>query len=117
MSACFTWLLLIAAFVFTIVSMIRWFEQVGEAVDNRWWNKIFVLVVMPPAVWIFPSRISAGRPSPVPLHQPVMGMGAPPNPPPEPQRPRTRPRSGVDPAQLAKLKQKMREQGMLEDES
>jgi hypothetical protein len=116
MSACFTWLLMIAAFVFTIVSMIRWFEQVAEAVDHRWWNKIFVLVVMPPAVWLFPSRIAAGRPIPVPLHQPVMGMGAPPKPL-ETKRPPARPRPGVDPAQIAKLKQKMREQGMLQDES
>ena len=114
MSACFTWILMIIAFVLTIVSMIRWFEQVAEAVDNRWWNKIFVLVVMPPSVWLFPSRIAAGRPIPVPLHQPVMGMGAPPSPVPKKN---PSPRPGPDPAQIAKLKQKMREQGMLEDES
>src|SRR4051812_37311632 len=75
MGGCFTGLLAIAALVLVITSMIRWFEQVTEAVDNRWWNKLLILTVIPPAVWFFPSRVGAGRPVPVPHHEPVKGMG------------------------------------------
>src|SRR2546421_6797474 len=123
MSGCFTWIGAIAALVLGITSMIRWFEQVSEAVDNGWWNKLFVLIVVPPSVWFFPSRVSAGRPIPVPLHQPVMGMGAAPKlktddaPPPgtpkefmgmpviRTKKPGAK-RTAVDPEKLAKLKQK-----------
>ena len=150
MGGCFTGLLAIAALVLVITSMIRWFEQVTEAVDNRWWNKLFVLTVMPPAVWFFPSRVVAGRPTPVPHHEPVRGMGTAPKvrseppapvadvsmpapastqddgPPPgtpkqflgmpviPPKKPRSAP--AVDPEKLAKLKEKMRQQGMLNDD-
>src|SRR5436190_217271 len=61
--------------VFVLVSFIRWFEQTAEAVDNRWWNKVTVLLMMPFAVWFFPSKISAGRATPVPKHEPVRGFG------------------------------------------
>src|SRR4051812_26084799 len=75
MGGCFSGLLAIAALILVITSMIRWFEQVSEAVDNRWWNKLFILIAVPPSVWFFPSRVSAGRPVPVPLHEPVRSMG------------------------------------------
>jgi hypothetical protein len=146
---CFTTILLLSGFVLIMVSFIRWFEQTAEAVDNKWWNKIAVLLVFPFAVWFFPSRVSAGRATPVPLHQPVRGFGGgskgagavapvssgedpptevgsakgndqpPPGTPKEflgmPKIPpaRARTKSSVDPEKLAKLKQKMREQGML----
>ena len=156
MTGCFIWLFVFAAAIFLMVSMVRWFEQVTEAVDQRWWNKVAVLIAMPLAVWFYPSRVSAGRPTAVPQHQPVRGFGTlpkggirdpqdqsddstapapaparvpmatavdgpPPGTPKEfiglpnipPKRKTGKP--AVDPEKIAKLKQKMREQGMLDD--
>jgi hypothetical protein len=137
-TGCFSWILAIGGLVLGIVSIIRWFEQVTEAVDRGWWNKTLVLVMAPPVVWLYPSRVSAGRPVPVPLHSPVMGMGSAPKakgeavadrPPPgtpkefleppriPPKKPPLTKRAPVDADKIAKLKQKMREQGMLDDET
>ena len=145
---CFTTILFLVGGVFVMVTMIRWFEQVTEAVEFSWWNKVFVLLAVPFTVWFFPSRVSAGRPVMPPRHEPVRGFGKlpkggiaeatleppadvptpmptaadqpPPGTPPEflvkPQVPPPKPkgaRPAVDPEKLAKLKQKMREQGML----
>jgi|SRR5687768_16320903 len=146
---CFGTIVLLVGAVFVMVSMLRWFEQVTEAVELRWWNKVFMLVAMPFSVWLFASRVAAGRPSPVPAHEPVRGFGglprgginAPVNPPPanadvpppgtpkeflvkpqvpppsttQPPKPKP-PRPGVDPDKLARLRAKMREQGMLGDD-
>lgn len=129
---CFTWLLLLAGIVMLLASIVRWFEQITEAVDQRWWNKVLLLVIFPPGVWLFPSRVSAGRPTSVPRHEPVRGFGkvsldepqpnAPPpgtpkefiGPPKILPKPPSK-RGAVDPEKLAKLKAKMREQGMLGD--
>ena len=111
MEVCFIWLMLLVGGIVIVVTAIRWFEQTAEAVDNRWWNKVALLIVMPFAVWLFPSRVSAGRPMPVARHEPVQGFGMPPTKPPPKKKP------GVDPAQVAKLREKMREQGMLDDDS
>src|SRR5687767_10248317 len=73
---CFTTILFLIAFVLIMVTFIRWFEQTTEAVDNGWWNKIFVLLMCPFTVWFFPSRVNAGRMTPVPRHQPVRGFGS-----------------------------------------
>lgn len=149
---CFSTILFLAGFVLVMVSFIRWFEQTAEAVDNGWWHKVFVLVMCPFTVWFFPSRVNAGRATPVPRHEPVRGFGsmrktspqpaeaagevhaaAPPTPasdgPPPgtpkeflgmpkipPPKPRGKSASSVDPDKIAKLKQKMREQGMLPPE-
>lgn len=172
---CFTWILFLGGGVFVMVSMIRWFEQTTEAVESGWWNKVFVLLAMPFTVWFFPSRVSAGRPTMPPRHEPVRGFGKlpnggvaegrqandeaghhlgarpadvspalpsdmnpplegtavrampqdqpPPGTPPEfvskPMIPPPKPkgaRPGVDPEKIAKLRQKMREQGMLDEE-
>ena len=153
---CFTTILFLAGFVMIMVTFIRWFEQTTEAVDNGWWNKIFVLLMCPFTVWFFPSRVNAGRSSPVPRHEPVRGFGTLPKSPPAvahatstaatplaegddaaapvatatdgpppgtpkeflglPKVPPPKPRgakAGVDPEKIARLKQKMREQGML----
>ena len=151
---CFTTILFLVGGVFVMVTMIRWFEQVTEAVEFSWWNKVFVLLAMPFTVWFFPSRVSAGRPVMPPRHEPVRGFGKLPKggvvdsqaieesaphpgpllerergqaadqPPPgtpaeflvKPKIPPPKPKGGrpaVDPEKLAKLKQKMREQGML----
>jgi hypothetical protein len=159
---CFTTILFLAGFVMIMVTFIRWFEQTTEAVDNGWWNKIFVLLMCPFTVWFFPSRVNAGRSSPVPRHEPVRGFGtlpkspsaqtktsatvatmveepvaeasdpAAPSTPPAPVSdepppgtpkeflglpkippPKPRAKSGIDPDKIAKLRQKMREQGML----
>lgn len=135
---CITWIFWVAGSVLLLVSVIRWFEQTTEAVDNGWWNKLAILMLMPFAVWFFPSRVSAGRGFPVPLHEPVRGFGklpksgssdpverpsdaAPPGTPAEfigmpviPMAKKAKP--APDPEQIAKLKQKMREQGMLPPE-
>jgi hypothetical protein len=76
MQGCFTWLLLMAGGVFVMMSLLRWFEQTTEAVEQGWWNKVIVLVVFPFAVWFYPSRVGAGRPTPVPHHEPVRGFGS-----------------------------------------
>ena len=128
-----TWLILaFMAFVLVMVTFIRWFEQTAEAVDNRWWNKLTVLLAMPFSVWFYPSKVSAGRSTPVPHHEPVRGFGKVPPAPrepsdqPPPGTPKeflglpkvttAKPRSGADPDKIAKLKAKMREQGMLPPE-
>jgi hypothetical protein len=147
---CFSTILFLAGFVLVMVSFIRWFEQTTEAVDNGWWNKVFILVICPFTVWFFPSRVNAGRTSPFPRHEPVRGFGSLPKtrpttttekplaeasdpvapsapvsdqpPPGTPKEfltlpkvppPKQRGKSSVDPEKIAKLKQKMREQGML----
>jgi hypothetical protein len=119
---CFAWVLLVAAAVMVLVTILRWFEQITEAVEQGWWRKVVLLVVIPPSVWLYPSRVSAGRPTAVPHHEPVRGFGKVPLNPeaksPGPIAPVKKPvkRSSVDPDQLAKLKQKMIEQGMLDDQ-
>jgi hypothetical protein len=148
--SCFTLILFLCGFVMIMVTFIRWFEQTTEAVDNGWWNKIFVLLMCPFTVWFFPSQVHTGRAFPVAPHEPVRGFGSLPrsNPPaqrveqeerpaaeaagvaaaddgPPPGTPKeflglpkvppatARPKSAIDPDKIAKLKQKMREQGML----
>ena len=124
---CFTVILNAAIFIFIMVTLIRWFEQTIDAVDHRAWRHLGLLIVFPFAAWFFPSRIAAGRPTPVPLHEPVRGFGSvpltpatPPAPnrpaeasPPPPPPPPAKRKSSIDPAQVAKLKEKMRQQGML----
>ena len=149
---CVTWMLLLALVVFVMMSLLRWFEQTADAVDQREWNKVALLVTVPFAAWFYRSKVGAGRPTAVPHHDPVRGFGplprekasrpadaeaparapanlpgvtAEPPPgtpkeflgmpvvPPKADKPRRPP---VDPDKLAKLKQKMREQGMLPDD-
>ena len=145
---CLLWLLLFAFAVFVMMSLLRWFEQTADAVDQREWEKVVLLVAFPFAAWFYRSKVGAGRPTAVPRHDPVRGFGplpkekpAPQSPPapgqrlpgvtdePPPGTPReflgmpavpprgAKPaRPAVDPEKLAKLKQKMREQGMLPEE-
>jgi hypothetical protein len=149
---CFTWLLLFAGAVFVMVSLLRWFEQTADAVERREWDRVALLVAVPFAVWFYPSKVAAGRPTPVPPHEPVKGFGGLPKERPAPTRaaptaPQPTPplqgltdapppgtpkeflgmavvppkgskpaRPPVDPEKIAKLKQKMREQGMLKDD-
>jgi hypothetical protein len=131
---CFSTILVVVLFLFVMVSMIRWFEQITHAVDNRWWNKVAMLVFMPFTVWFYPSRVGAGRPTAVPLHEPVRGFGTGPSRPvaadaPPPGTPKEflempkvpppagkKPKPAADADKMAKLKQKMREQGMLPPE-
>ena len=72
---CFAWLVLIGVGVFVMVSLLRWFEQTSEAVERREWNRVALLVMVPFAVWFFPSKVSAGRPTAVPRHVPIRGFG------------------------------------------
>ena len=72
---CFAWLLLLAVAVFVMVSLLRWFEQTSEAVERREWNRVALLVLVPFAVWLYPSKVSAGRPTAVPRHEPARGFG------------------------------------------
>jgi hypothetical protein len=115
---CTYWAIAAVALLLVIVSIIRWFEQTARAVELRLWSRLMLLVALPPSAWLFPSDVSAGRPSPVPPHEPVQGFGlgsgkAPPIPD-APQRP-ARPRPAADPALAAKLREKMKQQGMLDD--
>jgi hypothetical protein len=122
MTSCFAWLALLAFAIICMVSLIRWFEQITEAVDRGWWNKVIMLLLVPPTVWLYPSKVSAGRPTAVPHHEPVRGFGTAPLKPKDAQAPTSAPapmpkrkRSPVDPEMVAKLKQKMKDQGMLGD--
>jgi hypothetical protein len=140
MGGCFSWLLLLAGGVFAMATLLRWFEQATEAVERGWWNKVVILILMPFTVWFFPSRVSAGRPIAVPRHEPVRGFGKvsinpeskspspapdvpPPGTPPEfiglpkiPPKPSTK-KPMADAEKIARLRQKMKEQGMLGDDS
>jgi hypothetical protein len=158
MGMCFGSIFLIVSAVLLIVTMLRWFEQTRDAVDGQNWSRLVLLILVPPSVWWFPSRVSAGRPMAVPAHEPVRGFGGlpkgglvePATETPPVEEPETRPASGpakrvldlneqpppgtpkeflgmpkippkkapkaIDPDKLAKLKQKMKEQGMLPDE-
>ena|SRR5687767_6070746 len=161
MQGCFTWLLLVAGGIFLMLTLIRWFEQTADAVDRRQWNRAMLLVAFPFAAWFYSAKVVAGRPTPVPVHEPVRGMGslpktkvkdtaaadtAPPPPAPTPIVPavaarpvaaddgpppgtpkefvgkpvippkRKGAKPAVDPEKLARLRQKMRDQGMLDDE-
>lgn len=136
---CFDLLIFLSAGLFMMLSLMRWFEQTTEAVDARDWGRVTLLIVFPLAVWKYPSRISAGRPVPVPLHEPVRGFGkvklddpggSPPastggeTPPPgtpgefpgmpviPPKKPGPK-KPAVDPEKVAKLRQKMIEQGLI----
>jgi len=133
---CFTTILVVVLFVFMMVTFIRWFEQTAEAVDNGRWNKVMVLVAFPFSVWFYPSRVSAGRSTPVPHHEPVRGFGSLPKSPQAPAPPSTdqpppgtpkeflelpkvttaKPKAAPDPDKIARLKEKMRQQGMLPPE-
>ena len=143
MSGCFFSLLILIGAILALVTLLKWFEQATEAVENGWWNKVIVLIAMPFTVWLFPSRSSAGRPTAVPRHEPVRGFGKvslnpspedatsaksqaakldepPPGTPKEfiglpkiPPKKVPGAKSAVDPDKIARLKQKMKEQGML----
>jgi hypothetical protein len=150
---CIAWLLILAGVIFLMITLIQWFEQTAEAVDYGAWDRVVLLMVMPFAVWLYRSQVGAGRPTAVPLHEPVRGFGvmpksraATPSPgtpgegrgegsssgpppgtpkeflekpkiPPGPALAKRAKSSSVDPEKLARLKQKMREQGMLPPDS
>jgi hypothetical protein len=122
MTSCFAWLLLVGMAVFGMASIIRWFEQITDAADAGEWNRVMVLLAVPWLVWIYPSKVSAGRPSAFPLHEPVRGFGVGPTMPSDAPKPapappaKKKPRGAIDADKLAKLREKMREQGMFEDE-
>jgi len=150
MGGCLSTILFVVTCIFSMASLIRWFEQTADAVDVRDWNKLTLLLACPFMVWRYESKVVAGRPMPVPHHEPVKGFGGlpkggiagppvateanekpsarprvgttdgpPPGTPKEflgmpvipPKKPRTKP--AVDPDKMAKLRQKMIEQGML----
>src|SRR5436305_15317862 len=75
MQSCFVPLLLFAIGVLVLMTLLRWFEQTAEAVDNGWWDKLLLLVFAPFVVWLFPGKVGAGRPTPGPRHEPVRGVG------------------------------------------
>jgi hypothetical protein len=145
---CFSTIVAIVMGVFLLASLIRWFDEATEAVQNGWWNRVTLLLLFPFSCWFYPTKVAAGRPTPVPHHEPVRGFGSLPKsrpepagtptpaptpapasapddqPPPgtpkefleKPKIPPKKPRPELDPEKIAKLKAKMREQGMLGDE-
>src|SRR4051812_35939897 len=146
---CFSMILAVVLSVFILASLIRWFDEATEAVQNGWWNRVSLLLLFPFSCWFYPTKVVAGRPTPVPHHEPVRGFGSMPKskptpapisqeepqaarpattsddqPPPgtpkefleKPKIPPKKPKMDIDPEKIAKLKAKMREQGMLGDE-
>lgn len=146
---CFTTILAVVLGVFLLASLIRWFDEATEAVQNGWWNRVSLLLLFPFSCWFYPTKVAAGRPTPVPHHEPVRGFGSmpkskplattavedqprtvmaapsaedqpPPGTPPEflvkPKIPPKKAKVELDPEKIAKLKAKMKEQGMLGDE-
>jgi hypothetical protein len=133
---CFSMILAVILSVFMLASLIRWFDEATEAVQNGWWNRVSLLLLFPFSCWFYPTKVAAGRPTPVPHHEPVRGFGSMPKskptptpaaedqPPPgtpkefleKPKIPPKKPKTELDPDKIAKLKAKMREQGMLGDE-
>src|SRR6266571_3067496 len=131
---CFSTILAIVVGVFMLASLIRWFDEATEAVQNGWWNRVSLLLLFPFSCWFYPTKVAAGRPTPVPHHEPVRGFGSLPKtkptptttpspaaedqPPPgtpkefltKPQIPPKKPKPELDPDKIAKLKAKMREQ-------
>src|SRR3989442_9038154 len=113
-----------------LASLIRWFDEATEAVQNGWWNKVTLLLLFPFSCWFYPTKVAAGRPTPVPHHEPVRGFGSlaktkpaatntaedqpPPGTPKEflekPKIPPKKPNVELDPEKLAKLKAKMKDQ-------
>ena len=143
---CFTTIVAIVLGVFLLASLIRWFDEATEAVNNGWWNRVSLLLLFPFSCWFYPTKVAAGRPTPVPHHEPVRGFGSLPKtkptpapssqeqpraatpastaddqPPPgtpkefleKPKIPPKKPKVELDPEKIAKLKEKMRKQGML----
>ena len=94
---CLTWLLLFAFAVFVMMSLLRWFEQTAEAVDQREWDKLALLVAMPFAAWFYRSKVGVGRPTAVPPHDPVRGFGPLPKEKPPPEPPEAPPRQEPTP--------------------
>jgi len=144
---CVSTILAVGVGVFMLASLIRWFDEATEAVQNGWWNRVSLLLLFPFSCWFYPTKVAAGRPTPVPRHEPVRGLGSMPKskptptpasedqpraatlsaddqPPPgtpkefltKPQIPPKKAKAELDPDKIAKLKAKMREQGMLGDE-
>ena len=133
---CVSTILAVVVAVFMLASLIRWFDEATEAVQNGWWNRVSLLLLFPFSCWFYPTKVAAGRPTPVPRHEPVRGFGSMPKskptptpasedqPPPgtpkefltKPQIPPKKAKTELDPDKIAKLKAKMREQGMLGDE-
>lgn len=113
MTSCFAWLLLIGFAIFMMVTLIRWFDVVTEAVDHKEWARVAILVLIPLTAWRYESKLSSGRPGFIARHQPVMGFGDVAAKPPPPKKKK---KAGIDPEAIAKLKAKMQQQGMLDEE-
>src|SRR3954466_7305768 len=73
---CFSTILAIVMAVFMLASLIRWFDEATEAVQNGWWNRVSLLILFPFSCWFYPTKVAAGRPTPVPHHEPVRGFGS-----------------------------------------
>src|SRR3954451_12017291 len=73
---CFSMILVVVLSVFMLASLIRWFDEATEAVQNGWRNKVSLLLLFPFSCWFYPTKVTAGRPTPVPLHEPVRGFGS-----------------------------------------
>ena len=107
---CFAWLAILAVAVVTMATLLRWFELTAQAVEQRRWGRVSILVVLPFSAWLYPGGVSAGRPLPVPHHEPVRGFGEGP----AANAGKDKLARDADPAE--KLRRKMRQQGMLDDD-
>src|SRR5262245_3049623 len=73
---CFSTVIAIVLGVFLLASLIRWFDEATEAVQNGWWNRVSLLLLVPFRCSLYPTKVAAGRPTPVPRHEPVRGFGS-----------------------------------------
>src|SRR6266550_2572726 len=73
---CVSTILAVVVGVFMLASLIRWFDEATEAVQNGWWNRVSLLLLFPFSCWFYPTKVAAGRPTPVPHHEPVRGFGS-----------------------------------------
>src|SRR5437867_9608354 len=73
---CLSTILAVVVGVFMLASLIRWFDEATEAVQNGWWNRVSLLLLFPFSCWFYPTKVAAGRPTPVPRHEPVRGFGS-----------------------------------------
>src|SRR5439155_27289048 len=73
---CVSTILAVVVAVFMLASLIRWFDEATEAVQNGWWNRVSLLLLFPFSCWFYPTKVAAGRLTPVPRHEPVRGFGS-----------------------------------------
>jgi hypothetical protein len=50
------WLICVVGSALLLATGFRWFEQTAVSVDRGQWRRLAILIVFPPAVWIYRRR-------------------------------------------------------------